>query len=279
MDEGMAALMVSAGAGAFVAQLTTNATAWIANVISGQSPTINKKVKKNVENFLVRLESRVTRLEAELPSEKADIFNEAMEDPSSAFLIKEAIKAAAMTDNDERHALLAELIAQRLMSGGEDMIALAGNAACGVINFLSVRQLGLLAFLAVLHAIRPIQTGSLPEAQSIDAFICEWWESNAATLVQKYNLGKVNELDLEHLAAMGCIRINTFAKDFRSILSSGFSKNLNQHVLSEESMNQLSWLTSLQSIGVEGCTPTSTGTLIGTLQRDGLLKTQTIITW
>ena len=159
------------------------------------------------------------------------------------------------------------------------MIALAGNAACGVINFLSVRQLGLLAFLAVLHAIRPIQTGSLPEAQSIDAFICEWWESNAATLVQKYNLGKVNELDLEHLAAMGCIRINTFAKDFRSILSSGFSKNLNQHVLSEESMNQLSWLTSLQSIGVEGCTPTSTGTLIGTLQRDGLLKTQTIINW
>ena len=54
MDEGMAALMVSAGAGAFVAQLTTNATAWIANVISGQSPTINKKVKKNVDNFRVR---------------------------------------------------------------------------------------------------------------------------------------------------------------------------------------------------------------------------------
>ena len=110
-----------------------------------------------MENFLYRLADRVERLEHEMPVEKHSVIKEAMEHPNTAFLIGSAMKYSAITDSDEHHSLLAELIAQRLGSGGDDMVTLAGTAACGVVNSLSVRQIYFLATLAILLDIRPLR--------------------------------------------------------------------------------------------------------------------------
>jgi hypothetical protein len=109
-----------------------------------------------MENFVTRLAERVERLEREIPADKSEIFKNSLNHPGSALLIKNAIVDSATTDNEDKHELLAELIAQRLAANADDMIALAGAAACSIVDCLSTRQIKILAILTTLKDIRPL---------------------------------------------------------------------------------------------------------------------------
>ncbi|MBL7687126.1 MAG: hypothetical protein JNJ49_03755, partial [Bdellovibrionaceae bacterium] len=147
--EPMSALIISSAiggaAGSFVKELSGSGIKWLVELVTAQSPEMQATAKKNMENFVTRLAARVERLEKEVPAEGSGVFQEALRHPSSALLIKTAMVDAAITDNDDKHELLSELIAQRLGAKADDMIALAGAAACGVVNSLSSRQIKVLA--------------------------------------------------------------------------------------------------------------------------------------
>ena len=148
---------VSGAAGSLVTLLATKGVDWLIDLVATHSPAVKAKSQENMQNFLYRLAERVVRLEHEMPVGADSIFENAMEHPGTAFLISSAMKHSAITDCDEHHALLTEIIAQRLGAGANDMVTLAGTAACDVINFLSARQIHLLANLALIFDIRPLQ--------------------------------------------------------------------------------------------------------------------------
>ncbi len=267
---------IGGAVGGFVSVLTTNALTWV----SQRLQLTQGKAEKNIRKFTKKLSSRLERLEHELDESKKSVFNDALESPNTAFLFEKAIRESAATDCDERHALLAELIAQRLSAGGEDMIALAGNTACGLINFLSVLQINLLAVLALVYEVRPLQKQTIPQdVEQAKQYILNWWDSQLSKTLQNFDIKAVNRLDIEHLASLGCLRISIASKKFKTVLSANlFDKDF---VLSEDYLNPCPWYASLKSQeeSLSHCSLTSTGILIGVLHFDSVNDTKTIINW
>lgn len=215
----------------------------------------------------------------ELPADKSEIFKNSLNHPSSALLIKTAIVDSATTDSDEKHELLAELIAHRLTAEADDMIALAGAAACSVVNSLSSRQIKILAVLSTIKSIRPLQKSNIPDPLKAKDEINKWWIMNIVPLIADTSFKSATQLDYEHLAAMGCIRISIGSADLAKVISSGFidpDPNFNE----SEFKGQV-WYDTLEQQwqGLGHSTPTSIGQLIGILHRDSKLKTNTQINW
>lgn len=271
---------VGGAAGSLVKELAGKGAQWLIEMVAAHSPAVQEKAKSNMENFLYRLAERVERLEHEIPPEKKGIIQEAMEHPNTAFLIGNAMKSSAITDADEHHALLAELIAQRLGAGGDDMVTLIGNAACGVVNLISVRQINFLAVFAVLLDIRPqnrIEESSIPDPKK---YVCDWWEERLTPLFEKIDFGRLTALDLEHLAAMGCLRIGSIRTSLEGILSNRFfdgdkfkftAEDLKERLFYQQ-LKQVWELLSFSKL-------TSTGKLIGVLHHDRIFGTKTTIDW
>lgn len=270
---------VGGAAGSFIKELTSNGFKWLCDLVTAQSPEMQAIAKKNMENFVMRLAQRVERLEHELPVEKTQIFKDALNHPGSALLIKTAIVDAATTDNDERHELLAELIAQRLTANADDMIALAGVAACSVVTCLTSRQIKLLAILTTIKDIRPLQKLNTNDLTAAKNFINQWWIQNIGILLDDGSFNQVTPLDYEHLVALGCIRMSIASSNLIQIISSGLI--VADPTFSETEFDNETWYNLLTAQWVSlGCsTTTSVGRLIGILYRDGKLKTKTQINW
>ncbi|MDB2613598.1 hypothetical protein N9Y92_00375 [Chlamydiales bacterium] len=267
---------IGGAVGGFVSVLTTNALTWVSHRLQ----LTQGKAEKNIRKFTKKLSYRLERLEYEMDELKKSVFQDALESPNTAFLFEKAIRESAATDCDERHTLLAELIAQRLSAGGEDMIALAGNTACGLINFLSVRQINLLALLAVVYEVRPLQKQITPQdVDQASRLVLNWWEAQLSKILQNFDIKAVSRLDIEHLASLGCLRISIGSKNFKSIISTNIlDKDI---ALSEDLLNSTSWYPSLKSQedSLSHCSLTTTGILIGILHLDSLNNTKTVINW
>lgn len=270
---------VGGAAGSFIKEITSNGVKWLIELVTAQSPEMQATAKKNLENFVNHLAARVERLEREIPSEKTEIFKSALNHPGSALLIKTAMVDSATTDNDDRHELLAELIAQRLTANADDMIALAGSAACSVVISLSSRQIKILAVLSTIKSIRPLQKASITDKSKAKNHIQDWWKNCIDPLISDGSVREATALDFEHLAAMGCIRISIGSSDLIKVISSGIVTP-DPELTEVEFVDQI-WFDSLKSQweGLGHATPTSIGQLIGILHRDSKLKSKTLINW
>lgn len=266
-------------AGSFIKEFASNGVKWLCDLVTAQSPEMQTIVKRNMENFVVRLAQRVDRLECELPAEKAQIFQDALNHPSSALLIKTAIVDAATTDNDDRHELLAELISQRLTAEAEDMIALVGAAASGIVTCLTSRQIKLLAIMTTIKDVRTLQKYNITDRTAAKVWVNEWWQQNLDILLTDGNFSQVTQLDYEHLVALGCIRMSIASAELTNILSNGFIEPAIQ--FSETEFSHQKWYHMIKKQWDNlGCsTTTSVGRLIGILHRDAKLKTKTVINW
>lgn len=270
---------VGGATGSFVKELAGKGMEWLMQIVAAHSPAVQKKSRQNMENFLYKLADRVERLEHEMPVEKKSEISDAMDHPNTAFLIGNAMKFSAITDKDEHHALLTELIARRLGSGGDDMVTLAGTAACAIVNSLSVRQINFLATLAVLLDIRPLKKNEIAEISDPAQYVCDYWGDHLSPLLDHFDFKSITGLDLEHLVAMGCLRIGTFGTSLPHVMSKGFFNK--EFVLSESLVKDFTLYQQLQSkwelIGSSNLT--SAGKLIGILHHDCVVNSKTTIDW
>lgn len=279
MLESLTSLIVSSAvggaAGSFITDVSSKGVKWLIEFVTAQSPEMQASAKKNMENFVVRLSQRVARLEQEMPVEKAEIFGNALNHPGSALLIKKAMVA----DNEEKHVILSELIAQRLTANADDMIALAGGAACAVITSLSSRHIKILSILATVKDIRPLEKPVITNNEQAKKYITQWWQYNLTPLTNDGVVAYATPLDYEHLAAMGCIRISIASTDLYTAISSGIVEP-KPTVLASELSDQ-SWHKLLvdQWQGIGTATTTSIGRLIGIFYRDSKMNTNTNINW
>jgi hypothetical protein len=270
---------IGGAAGSFIKEITSNGVKWLVELVTAQSPEMQAAAKKNMENFIARLAQRVERLESEIPADKSELFRASLNHPSSALLIKTAIIDSAITDNNEKHELLAELIAQRLIAEADDMLALAGTAACQVVNSLTSRQIKILSVLSTLKCIRPLKKANIEDPTLAKNHINEWWKGNIEPLISDKVVNQITFLDYEHLAAMGCIRISIGSSNLIQVISSGITgPDIN---LAEIELRGQSWFDTIEKQweGLGHSTPTTIGQLIGILHRDAKLKTKTEINW
>ena len=192
---------VVGASGALVTLLADRGVGWLVELVGSHSEVVQEQVQQNAQNFMIRLAGRVERLEAEIPVSDKHIFEDALGHPSSSLLMQKALLSAAVTDNDDRHEILSELIAQRLTSGAEDMVALAGGAACDIVSALSSRQIKLLGLTARLFEIRPTVIFESIDQEQYDKLMVSWW-NNIGDLVEETK--DFNELDIRHLGALSC---------------------------------------------------------------------------
>lgn len=270
---------IGGAAGSFIKEISSNGMKWLIELVTAQSPEMQDTAKKNVENFVTRLAQRVENLEKEIPANKSEIFKNALNHPGSALLIKSAIIDSATTDNEEKHELLAELIAQRLTANADDMIALAGTAACSIVNCLSSRQIKILGILSTIHSVRPLQKANITDLTKAKEYSNTWWQKNIEPLITGGGLDQSTQLDYEHLAAMGCVRISIGSTNLAKCISHGLIESEANFTATE--FKGQSWYDALEAQwdGLGHLTPTSIGQLIGILHRDAKLKTTTRINW
>ncbi len=272
--------IIGGAAGSFVKELSGNGMKWLIDLVSAQSPEMQQIAHKNVENFVNRLAARVEQLEKDIEPEKKYIFEEALKHPSSALLIKTALNNSAITDDESKHQLLAELIAQRFSASAEDLISLAGAQAAEVIKSLTGRQIKILAVLATTNLIRPTKQEIVPDLDRSRLNINSWWASNVNNYFADSDLALASSFDFEHLSAMGCLRISIGHSNFDEMMLKGIVENLDSAVVANDFYEQ-DWYKNIKKIwpNMGACTPSSVGTLIGVLSRDSILKTKTIMNW
>jgi hypothetical protein len=238
---------------------------------------VQAQAQTNLQNFLTRLAKRVELLEAELPTTQREIFEEALNHPSSSLLLQKALVSAAATESDDRHIILSELIAQRLTAGADDMVALVGAAACDVVNALSSRQIKLLGLVVRLFSIRPDTPPKLESQEEYDNYVTSWW-SELDRLSQ--GLEGTTHLDLEHLVGLSCISVSFAAKNLLQLLT--LATDGRQFKLDLSTFERFPWWSRFQrvwSVDVMHVTLTSVGTLIGVLYHDSHLGSKTTINW
>ena len=283
MDPLITGALVGGAAGKFVEKLSEKGVDWLIGLVAAQSPAAQEQIKRNSENFLGHLSKRVERLEHEVTaSNRREIFDDALAHPSSSLMLKKVMTSAAATDSETRHNVLSELIAQRLQSGAEDMIALAGNAACDVVLSLSVRQINLLAVLASVQSIGPTRKLKVATPELATEVFVDWCKKNLHPFYSVADLKNITPLDFDHLVALSCLSMSIGSKDILKIMRSKLLENVEERSGDPTNIESLGWPEGFfqmwQHHGAHASL-TSIGTLIGVLHRDAVLKSQTLIQW
>lgn len=270
--------VISGAAGSFITLFATKGTDWLIELVGSHSEAVQKKTLRNTQNFVERLAKRVEELEKELPPDKKEIFDEALSHPSSSLLIRKALVTAASTENDDRHEILSELIAQRLTADAEDMVALVGAAACDVVSALSSRQIRLLGNMATLMHMSPIAVPAITEQSAYDTALLSWLEPLNQL---SEGLEETTNLDIIHLEGLSCISITTIGEHtINKVISSKFpSPDFNPTIEKFEAMSWWPRIKHIWDIGGNKAHLTSIGALIGTLYHDSELGTRTRIDW
>lgn len=269
---------VGGAAGAFVKEVTEHGVDWLIELVASHSEDVQAAAQENARRFLIRLAQRVERLEAELPVDGKQILDNALSDPGTSLVMRRALVSAAATNSDDRHQILADLIAQRLNADPDDLVALAGGAACDVVCALTTRQMNLLALAVRIYDIRPIADGPLrtPDQAAYDQDVLKWWEPLDA-LVR--NCVGVSRMDFRHLDAMSCIYTRSFRADLLAVLS---LINEPPFKLSPADLQRQPWwpdLNNIWELGLGNAYATSIGGMVGTMRHDMVVNLKTQIRW
>ncbi len=268
---------VGGAAGTMMVQLASKSVQWLTELVRSHNPRVQEQAEANLQTFVQRLARRVEMLEAELPTDQRQVFEDALDHPSSSLLIQKAMVSAAATENDDRHTILSELIAQRLTAGADDMVALAGGAACDVVNALSSKHIRLLGLIARLYGIRPVNPPQITDQGEYDRYVTGWWKP-LGNLCD--GLEGVTGIDIRHLVGLSCISTSIGVTDLTILLTLPSGSTAMKPTMA--SLEACSWWSAFRKTwdaGLANVSPTSVGSLIGTLYHDSQLRTRTQILW
>ncbi len=181
-------------AGKFGEKAWDLAEKWLARHFENHVPAAQAAARANSASFVYELATRVGALE-ETHAEIKQRVAEAQSDPHFSLVLQKAILGSAQTDDRRMHALLADLVAARLLADSESTLSLAIGLACGVVPNLTSDQLRLLALLVFLHEIRP------RDRYAVKQDYHDW----LAVHLRYFDDLEYREIDVRHLVALGCV--------------------------------------------------------------------------
>jgi len=268
---------VSAG-GKFVDKAWDNASKWLKEKFKDHSKEVQEQASKNSESFMQNAgkQLQVIVQNSQNSPVTVQLMNDNFKDPDFSATLQEATIASARTSSEEKHLLLARLIAERVTAKSEDMVSLVSTSAVEAIRKLSSKHLHILGLATLVYQIRPSGFPANLPPDIVEAHAKNWWDSQlSAMLAQAKELA---DIDMRHLVSVSCIDHDTiFSRDLNPILKSGFGEWNSQKYL-EESDNGKRLLEIYKST-LEHMTLTSTGMLIGILVHDQVMGQHTVIDW
>lgn len=268
---------ISGATSTFITLLVTKGADWLIQLVASHSPEVQKKAVANLQNYVNRLANRVERLEAELPAGQRNVFDEALDHPSTSLLLKKAMVSAASTDNEDHHTILSELITQRLTARADDMIALAGSAACDIVNALSSKHIWELGLIIRFDDVRPDSPVEFTDQDAYDNYVIEWFQPLDELSKKIDNLTNIDQM---HLLGLGCVVMTSLPKDLKKYLTIPVEPASMEPTMSK--FEALPWWEHFLSIfnkNMKFLRLTSIGSLIGILCHDSTLGVTTNIKW
>lgn len=171
---------------------------WIRGHFGRHGDEIQRRAEENTAAFLVDLSVRVRRIEESHRGETGrQALDERLANPDFTNTLQNALVAAARSAEPERHALLAEAVATRLMLADDDIMAISENMIVEVLPRLSKQQLGFLGLHYGTTSLR--DPWSPPESAGVD----EFKDRVRALRAMFPEAGDLSNADYLHLASVG----------------------------------------------------------------------------
>jgi hypothetical protein len=216
--EPVSLVIVSAAAGGLVSKLSERiADHLYATFARGHSEETRYRARANTQAFaeeVFRYVDAKLAAGADIPEDRLE---DRLTDPDFASTLETATRAASRTSDAERHAILAELVAERLTSQAVTVDTVASTTAIEVLPRLAPLHVEMLGLLAAVQWLRPEWWGDETQA-TLDEHV-RWM----ADLTAYYDLGiTYDRMDLLHLASTGCVLYpTTFPRHVDSLLTNG----------------------------------------------------------
>src|SRR6266511_444215 len=238
-----------------------------------------EKAIQNAANFEQVLEKDLTqRISIGVSPNRYERIEGNMNDPDFAYLVRQATIASARTASQDKHALLARAVTERLFAQPEGFVALASSLACEIIPNLTSLQISFLGLLTTVMGIRPTITpeGAETPAEVQQSFYLSWLETKLKIFLP---YPKMRPIDYDHLQGMSCIDVMRVGQ-----------RNWNKLLMPRDLLN-FSWpdgyleknelILELKKIdGLLKCTTTTVGAVIGTHVHDIKANaTPTVFMW
>ncbi len=267
----------SAG-GKFVDKAWDNASKWLKETFKGHNEEVKEQALKNSESFMQNTGKQLQVIVQNTQNSPVTVqlINDNFRDPDFSATLQEATIASARTNSEEKHILLARLIAERVTAKPEELVSLVSSSAVDAIRQLSSKHLHILGLAALVYQIRPVNFPANLPPEVVEVQAKQWWDKQLSALLAQAK--ELNNVEIRHLVSVSCVDHDTiFSRNLNEILKSGFGKWNTQKFL-EESENGKKLLEIFKST-VEHITLTSTGMLIGVLVHDQVTGIHTVIDW
>ncbi|PKN65425.1 MAG: hypothetical protein CVU57_09910 [Deltaproteobacteria bacterium HGW-Deltaproteobacteria-15] len=245
-------------AGKFVEKAWDSGERWLRERFGSHAAEAQQQARENAARFIQQLAVRVKSLEdRHKVNRKRVTANE--KHPQFSALLQDSILNAAQTDDDVKHDLLARLVAARLASESEGILALASQLASNAISKCTRRQLMLLALCEFIELSRPRHPLPVSDYRRwLEVFLNHFMEF------------EFKKIDAQHLVAIGCASYDpTSNRDLEVLLQMKGGTNC-----IGETLNDLAVVDCLQmhwDEGLAGVMLTSVGTIVGGLAFDQIM--------
>jgi hypothetical protein len=275
-------LVVSAAAGAtggaagkIVEKTIDIGGRWLGSYYERHQPEVQAAAAANASDFLEKLAERVDLLEKEAGATGSERISTAQDDPDFAALLHDSLLASARTTSEEKHALLARLVSERLRYSTESLVALTVPLAAEALPRLTRPQLRFLGLSTLVQGIRPIPFRA-PTGDLSGNWFVNWLNAHLAPY---HPFPSLKGIHLDHLESLSCAKHQAFiGRELRSMLESRaiepFQWPYEDFAESALGKELVEIWNSMQKI-----TLTSTGMLIGVYVHDELTKMRTVIEW
>ena len=251
-------------AGKFAEKAWATSERWLKERFGSHAEEARTSARENAANFVRMLAHQIKTLEDRLDITSKKIAA-AEKHPQFSTLLQQSVINASQTDVENKHELLARLVATRMASEPESTVSLASQLASDAIARCTQRQLNLLGLCCFIQDIRP------KDPMPIDLY-----KSWLDRWLSPFTDFEFKQFDAHHLVAVSCITYDpTSERSLEVVLQlKGGTEIIG------ESLKDVSSLLTLQFSWIEGLAGiilTSVGSIVGGLVLDQVLGMETSI--
>ena len=254
---------IGGAAGKFVEKAWDSGEKWITSYYANHHEQSQEKAKQHTLSFLTDLAKRVESLEKEQKISPERIAS-SQEHPDFSVVLQKAMISASQTDSQEKHQLLSRLVAERIKTTPESLIALASKMACDAISYATSNQLKILGLTTNILYVAPNK--KLTNEQYfvyLKARITPFWDL------------KIGGLDFLHLESLSCLKVLSFIqKDLKKIITQKIEEEFEYDKFTEDPIGK--FLTEIwDKQELRSVELTSIGQIIGVMVSDQVTGTST----
>ena len=192
---------------------------WLATRFKDHYPRAVEKAKDNSKDFLNKLAVKVAQLEEQQQVDRAMI-DRALEEPGFGVILQEALIASSQTESQEKHELLAKLVAMKLDAPQESLRSVVAPLACEAVTHVTPNQLKIIGIQTVLTLINPSFNESRVQGEADFLNGCGSW---LAARLAPFADVQIRRIDLMHLESLSCAKLASWT--WENIRLAGYLKN------------------------------------------------------